>query len=164
MANDPSLNPPAWAERARQRTDRLAGTIEFANAFVQAPADERAAAVQGWDFGVKWPYPSVARLARRSGEPASPEQRIIAALVLSALENREDARDQTIFLSNAYRSAELAGLDADQLFARVADALPEALGAPLQQFRRRDPADRALRAFGLQEVRTADGEIEIRRR
>lgn len=140
--------------------DRVAASLAFASAFMSATAEDRATIVWKWNFGVEWAYPSPWRLACTKGEQGSPEQRIVASLVLTGLDTREDSREEIVSLGTAYNACVLAGLDPDAIFLRVAAALPERAASSLRNFAARLPEEKSLKAF-LMALKTVDGESEL---
>jgi hypothetical protein len=153
---------PAWLDPLIKMSDRLAASIELGSAFVSASPTDRAAVAAGWGFGVDWEYPSPWRLACTKGEQGSPQQRIVATLVLNGLESRNDSREELLVFCVAYNAGALAGLDADALLSTVARSLPDRAARALRDFVGRSPRDKALEAFLLVKQPNAHGEIEIR--
>lgn len=150
-----------WLDPLLKASDRLLATIELAERWRAASQAERDAVVAGWDWGVKWSYPPIGRMACIMGETGTPLERIRAALLLNWLESHEEVREQLIFLCEAYHSCALAGLDPDQVFQEVAGTLPPNAGEFLLRFSRRSDADKALEAFGFVARRDGNGEMEV---
>lgn len=144
-----------------QDPDRAAASVKLGAAFVDGTPDERFSVFEQWPFGVEWAYPTLSRLACVRGEKYPPGDRIIASLVLDALEGVLETRENLVALSATYRSCELASVSPAELFGLVADALPFELGQSLRDFLLRRPEERALAEFLLVERANEDGEIEI---
>ena len=153
---------PSWIAALIAMPDREEASIAFGNAFIAAPAAERAAVHAAWPFGVEWTWPSPWRLACTRGERGTPHERILASLVLIALDSREDYRENILMHATVYNSCRLAGLDADAIFSMVAAVLPGPAAASLEEFVAREPQDKAMGAFALETRLSVDGEVEIR--
>ncbi len=142
--------------------DRQAAAIKLGQAFLAGTAEAREAVVRGWPFDQDWDYPSPWRLACVRGEVSSPQERLVALLVLNGLENKENPREQLSVFCIAYHSCKLVGLDPEAVFVVVADVLSPAAAEQLTAFLAREPADKALEAFFLEERPVEGGETEIR--
>lgn len=153
---------PSFIAALTTEPDRQQASVALGAQFLQASPAERQAVIDGWSFGVSWPYPDPARLACRKGEASTPLERIEASLVLDALERAwRSPREYLVALAVTHRAAELANLDPVDVFQRVASALPREAAEPLLAFIRRAPADRSPQAFLLEERTNADGEVEV---
>src|SRR5260370_3507070 len=72
--------------------------------FLQGPEEARDLIRAKWDFGFKWVYPNMQRLACRKNERYSCEERLLAALVYDAIENlkKEEFREKLVGWANIY--------------------------------------------------------------
>ena len=152
---------PQWIDSLVTEPDRELAVVELGAAFLNASAEERQILLAGWNFGVHWPYPNGERLSCQRRERTTPRERIVASLVLDALEGAwKNWPEFVVGLAHSYRSAELAGLDPRQLFTTVAAQMPEPMADELQKFLARPAADRAPAAFNIKERSNAEGEVE----
>lgn len=151
----------SWLRGLINEPNRNAAAAALGATFLDATPEARDIVINGWDFGVEWPYPAPERLACVNGEDASPRQRIVSTLVLDSLEGVFGSREHLVALSATYRSCELAGLSPVDVFEAVAKALPAKHAEMLRNFLHRRPEDRALGVFGLTERVNADGEVEV---
>jgi hypothetical protein len=156
------LTKPAWMDSLVRMPDRLAASIALGAAFAAASPAERADVCAGWNFGVDWEFPSPWRLACVTGESGSPQERIVASLILNALGNSSDSREEILLYGVPYNACALAGLDGDALLLRVAATLPGRAAKSLRAFVARAPKDKALGAFRLVTSAVSLGEVEIR--
>lgn len=143
--------------------DRMGASLKFGAAWIASSSEQRAEVISKWPHGAEWEYPSPWRLACRMGEQGEPRERIIAALVLSAVESKEDPRDDIIAHCVVYHSCLIAGLDPDEIFSLVASTLPLSTATRLRVFLRRSAEDRALSSFFLEQRVDQNGEVELRR-
>ena len=105
-----------------------------------------------------WRVPPIAKLASGEPHPIPAETRIRDVLVWQAIEGGErDFRDNLMSIALAYDAAVRLGVDAEQLFDRVADIAPPNAARLLRSFPRRRPHDRSLEAFRYRAVPTAHG-------
>jgi hypothetical protein len=153
---------PPWIEPLTKMTDRLAASLALGSAWIKASEADCLAVGMGWNYGVQWEYPSPWRLACTKGERGTPYDRIVATMVLAALDRHGDSREELILYSLAYNACLLAHLDGDAVLATVSAKLPGPAAASLCAFLARVPEDKALSAFGLTTVLSADAETEIR--
>jgi hypothetical protein len=152
---------PTWIEPLVAAPDRLDAALTLASRFISAPLEDRVAIAQAWSYGVEWAYPSPWRLACQKMEQGSSTDRIVATLVLNALDTLADSREEIMLFAVVHNSCALCGLDADRVFEEVAAVLPERAAIAARTFAAR-PADlKSLEAF-LLTVSNVDGEPEIR--
>ena len=158
------MTPPPWYAALSARRADPAAIVELGARFLAAPPAEREAVRAAWDEREAWATPDPWRLACAADRPGSAAERVTAALVHQALAlGTGDERDAIVSLAILWNSAELAGLDPDALFERVAAAFPGKQGASLRRFAARRPEDRSLAAFLLSAVPDPGGGAWIRR-
>ena len=136
---------------------------QLVSLFVQGTDDVRAQIRNGWDFGVAWIYPNPRRLACSIGEKHSCLERARALLVYDALNDlrQGDLRDELVALAVIYHACLSANINPIELFNEVASVSSAKTAKFLQDFVRRDEADKSLSAFMLIRNKNADGEIEV---
>jgi hypothetical protein len=143
--------------------DRKEAFMYLSRFYLNASERERADIRDRWDFSVAWGFPVQSRLACRTGETYSCEDRIIASLVYYSIEDmKQEDRDIVIGLCVIYHSCILAGLDPTKLFGRVADVSSQKTATALYEFLNRNPRDRSMEAFFLKPHKNSDGEWEVR--
>lgn len=152
---------PAWLESLIKMQDRSLASIKLAETFMKASSQERAVIIAGWDFNVEWQYPSPCRLACMQGELATPKERIIASLILFALDSYYEYYDQILFLSIVHHSCYIAGLDPHEIFAEVATALKIPAASIMLAFDARDESQKSMQEFMLVPIQSIAGETEI---
>ena len=135
----------------------------LATYYLDATAEEQASIRNRWDFGIRWIYPDWRRLACRINETHSPDEKIVALLVATSLEdlNVPDWRDAIIGIAAIYHSCILAEISPKEIFDRVALTSSPKTSEFLHEFCQRSPKDKSLNAFNLHVVMNSDGENEI---
>jgi hypothetical protein len=98
-------------------------------------------------------------LAVRRSDPSLLDRAVVALCL--AVETGDDDRDVLLVFPLPWRSAELLGLEPEELFTVSLDGLAKGRDA-LEAFKRRTPKDRRIEAMGYAESENADGFTYIR--
>jgi hypothetical protein len=132
--------------------------------FLQGPEEARDLVRAKWDFGFKWVYPNMQRLACRKNERYSCSDRALAALVYDAIENgkNEELREKLVGWANVYHCCLTAGVVPEELFRRAASVSSPNMAQMMMGFINRPEEAKSMKAFELVSRTNSDGEIEIK--
>jgi hypothetical protein len=134
--------------------------------FLQGPEEVRDLIRTKWDFGFKWVYPNMQRLACQKNERYSCDERLLAILVYDAIENMkmkiEDWRDKLVAWAVVYHSCLVAGIVPEELFRRAASVSSPSMAQMMRDFINRPEEAKSMKAFDLVSRTNSDGETEIK--
>ncbi|HEX3626880.1 MAG TPA: hypothetical protein VH280_15835 [Verrucomicrobiae bacterium] len=134
--------------------------------FLQGPEEARDLIRAKWDFGYKWIYANMQRLACQKNERYSCGERLLAALVYDAIENMkmkvEDWRDKLVGWSVVYHSCLAARIVPEELFTRAVSVSAPSMAQMMMDFINRPEEAKSMKAFDLVSRTNSDGEIEIK--
>jgi hypothetical protein len=132
--------------------------------FLQGPEEARDLIRAKWDFGYKWVYPNMQRLACRKNERYSCEERLLAALIYDAIENlkKEELREKLVGWANIYHCCLAAGMVPEKLFRRAASVSSQSMAELMTAFINRPKEAKSMKAFELISRTNSDGETEIK--
>jgi len=132
--------------------------------FLQGPEEARDLIRAKWDFGFKWIYPNMQRLACRKNERYSCDERLLAALVYDAIEDlkKEELREKLVGWANVYHCCLAAGVVPEELFRRAASVSSPSMAQMILDFINRPEEHKSMKAFDLISRTNSDGETEIK--
>jgi len=132
--------------------------------FLQGPEEARDLIRAKWDFGFKWIYPNMQRLACRKNERYSCDERLLAALVYDAIEDlkKEELREKLVGWANVYHCSLAAGVVPEELFRRAASVSSPSMAQMILDFINRREEHKSMKAFDLISRTNSDGETEIK--
>ena len=132
--------------------------------FLQGPAEARDFIRTKWDFGFKWVYPNMQRLACQQNERYSCHQRALAALIYDSIENlkHEELREKLVGWANVYHCCLAAGIVPEELFRRAASVSSISMAEMMLGFINRPQEGKSMTAFELISRTNSDGETEIK--
>jgi len=132
--------------------------------FLQGLGEARDLIQAKWDFGFKWVFPNMQRLACRKNERYSCDERLLAALVYDAIENgkNEDFREKLVGWAVVYHSCLAAGIVPEELFRRTASVSSPSMAGMMMDFINRPEEAKSMKAFMLVSRTNSDGETEIK--
>jgi hypothetical protein len=151
-------------EELLKLTDRQDAFQRLVALFLQGPEEARELIRTKWDFGFKWVYPNMQRLACRKNERYSCDERLFATLVYDAIENgkNEEFREKLVGWANVYHCCLAAGIVPGELFRRAASVSSPTMAQMMVDFINRPEEARSMKAFELVSRTNSDGEIEIK--
>ena len=142
--------------------DRAEAIYRLLALLEDSPPEFRQVVVEGWDFGARWEYPAVERLACSRGERHLPRERIAAVLLAEALPAAPvDERDRTVNFVFLHHACLAAGLSPREVFHHVADMVGRNRGEPLREFAARGESKKRLKDFLITRTVNPDGESEF---
>jgi hypothetical protein len=144
--------------------DRREAYQRLAALFLQGPEEARDFIREMWDFGFKWVLPNIQRLACRKGERYSCDERVVAILVYSAIQNpnKVDVREKLLAWAVVYHCCVAAGIVPEELFRQAASVSSPGMARMMRDFIDRPEEAKSMKAFDLVSRTNSDGEIEIK--